>query len=190
VNPLVRMIDLATKAHRGQMRKYNNEPYIMHPIRVMLEVIKVSDLLLTDQIESVVCAAVGHDLFEDTTVTYNDITTIFQNGIQIANLIQELTNPSKEFPNLNRSLRKNIDLDHLFKVSPLAKTIKMCDRLDNLRGINDAPESFVRKYLNESEALLVVLRDTLPSLAKVLYDELNIQWKILGEGKLKEEEEE
>lgn len=58
------MLVLATNAHAGQFDKSGN-PYILHPLKVM-------HYLKTDD-EELQCIAVGHDLVEDTDVTYQDL---------------------------------------------------------------------------------------------------------------------
>lgn len=55
-------IALAAKAHAGQVDKGGN-PYILHPLRVMLR--------LTDEIDRIVAAL--HDVVEDTYVTMDDL---------------------------------------------------------------------------------------------------------------------
>lgn len=61
---LDRMIQIATHAHAGQLDKAGM-PYILHCLKVM-HYLKSDDLEL-------MCIAVGHDLFEDTNVTQEDL---------------------------------------------------------------------------------------------------------------------
>lgn len=61
------MILCATNAHAGQFDKSGN-PYILHPLKVM-HYLKSDD-------EELQCIAVGHDLFEDTDVTINDLRSL------------------------------------------------------------------------------------------------------------------
>lgn len=61
---LDRMLLLATNAHHGQLDK-GGRPYILHPLRVM-------SFLKTDD-EELQCIALGHDVVEDTKVTYADL---------------------------------------------------------------------------------------------------------------------
>ena len=58
------MIVIATNAHVGQYDKAG-KPYILHPMKVM-------HYLKTDD-EELQCIALGHDLFEDTKVTAQDL---------------------------------------------------------------------------------------------------------------------
>lgn len=57
---LAKMLVLATNAHDGQFDK-GGSPYILHPLKV-LHYLKSDD-------EELMCMALGHDLFEDTSVT-------------------------------------------------------------------------------------------------------------------------
>jgi guanosine-3',5'-bis(diphosphate) 3'-pyrophosphohydrolase len=58
------MLVLATNAHAGQFDK-GGKPYILHPLAVM-------HMLDTDD-EELQCIALGHDIIEDTKVTYRDL---------------------------------------------------------------------------------------------------------------------
>jgi (p)ppGpp synthase/HD superfamily hydrolase len=62
---LATMLVIATNAHAGQFDK-GGKPYILHPLRVM-------SFLKTDD-EELQCIALGHDVIEDTKVTYQDLT--------------------------------------------------------------------------------------------------------------------
>jgi GTP diphosphokinase / guanosine-3',5'-bis(diphosphate) 3'-diphosphatase len=57
-------IHIATNAHHGQFDKGGN-PYILHPFAVM-------GLLDSDE-EELQCAALLHDVIEDTDVTFQDL---------------------------------------------------------------------------------------------------------------------
>lgn len=61
---LDKMLVLVTNAHAGQFDKGGN-PYILHPLKVM-------HYLKTDD-EELMCIALGHDVVEDTNVTYKDL---------------------------------------------------------------------------------------------------------------------
>lgn len=62
MSTLEKAIAIAAKAHEGQTDKGGN-PYILHPLRVMMKL----------QTNEERIAAVFHDLFEDTTVTPQDL---------------------------------------------------------------------------------------------------------------------
>jgi (p)ppGpp synthase/HD superfamily hydrolase len=58
------MLVIATNAHAGQFDR-GGAPYILHPLKVM-HYLKSDD-------EELMCMALGHDVIEDTTVTYRDL---------------------------------------------------------------------------------------------------------------------
>jgi len=58
------MIQIATKAHAGQLDQ-GGMPYILHPLTVM-------HTLHTDD-EELMCIAIGHDMVEDTDVTFQEL---------------------------------------------------------------------------------------------------------------------
>lgn len=86
-------------------------------------------------------------------------------GPAVANLVQELTNPSHGSPE-NRRTRKQKDLEHLKTVSRKAKILKLIDRLDNLGEMMGADTDFKKKYAIESKSLVETIGDADPDLAK------------------------
>lgn len=140
--------DFAEKAHRGQMRKWCGQPYVVHPIRVM----QMAQVLYENKIisEDAVIAAVLHDVIEDTKTTEQDIKKLF--GDKVANYVRLMTNPSKGMT-LPREDRKRIDREHLASCPFEVQVIKIIDRIDNLLDMRDGPASFVRLYTKESVAL-------------------------------------
>ena len=61
---LAKMLVIATNAHAGQFDRGGN-PYILHPLKVM-HYLKSDD-------EELQCIALGHDVVEDTPVTFKDL---------------------------------------------------------------------------------------------------------------------
>lgn len=64
---LGKMLVLATNSHDGQLDK-GGKPYILHCLKVM-------HYLKTDD-EELMCIALGHDLIEDTKVTYYELNEL------------------------------------------------------------------------------------------------------------------
>ena len=88
-------VDVATKAHEGQLRK-TGEPYIIHPLAVkkILEEWNMDD--------DTVIAGILHDTVEDTPLTLNEIKEQF--GKDVAFLVDGVTKLSKA-----RSGMKNLE---------------------------------------------------------------------------------
>lgn len=168
MNKIKNALSLATKAHAGVNRKYSDEPYVNHVIRVAFEVARLG---LGD---TLIAAALLHDVLEDTDTPLEVIEQSC--GETVAKIVQELTNPSHLPENKfkKRVERKRIDREHLKQVSREAKIIKLCDRIDNLRDVKTGPRDFQILYANESEILLEeALKDTHLTLEQDLIYEIN-----------------
>jgi GTP pyrophosphokinase len=77
-----RAFSYAQMAHSGQTR-ISGEPYIIHPVEVAL-------ILADIEMDSAtICAALLHDVVEDTSITYLNIVAEF--GEEIALLVEGVT---------------------------------------------------------------------------------------------------
>ena len=146
---ILKAAQFADACHRGQFRKYTGVAYIHHPSRVAART-----MMLPDVPEYAVAAAWLHDVLEDCDVTMAQLDAEFGKAVTV--LVLELTNPSKGL-DISRADRKQMDRDHLRRVSYWAKVIKALDRIDNLREMEDAPADFKRLYGRESVLLGDVL---------------------------------
>lgn len=70
---LYKIQQFADNAHGEQMRKYSDERYIVHPIRVM-----ETCSAYTDKIQ-ILAAALLHDVLEDTPVSEMELIIVFRN---------------------------------------------------------------------------------------------------------------
>lgn len=152
----------ASKAHKGQVRKYTGVPYISHPLSVYRLLVAFGVLDTTT-----LCAALLHDVVEDTPVSNDDIKEAF--GDDIARIVGELTDVSKPEDG-NRAWRKAMDRHHLSKGGWEAQTIKCADMIDNSRSIMEHDRNFAPIYMREKLALLQVLNKTTSGLWKVASD--------------------
>lgn len=121
-------LELAYNAHEGQLRR-SGEPYIIHPVAVAKIIVG-----LGMDTESV-CAAVLHDVVEDTEFTDEDIKKMF--GADIAALVDGVTKLGK----VPLSSKEEIQAENLRKML-LAMSrdirviiIKLADRLHNMRTL-------------------------------------------------------
>jgi hypothetical protein len=170
MNPIIHAARLATKLHDGQTRKYTNRPYIEHPGRVQARIIRHPR---AD--ETWAAAALLHDVLEDCDIDAARLLEKLSEGMliktaaAIVSIVRELTNPSKQHPQLNRTARKAMDRAHLRDCSLAARCIKLADRIDNLREMEGAPLSFLMLYHDESVALSAALEGTDPVLEQELH---------------------
>ena len=145
---LARVYATAAHAAVGQMRKYTDEPYIVHPIRVGDIVDKFGG---TDEMIS---AAYLHDVVEDTGVSIEDILDMF--GSVVAVIVDGLTDVSKPEDG-NRAVRKAMDRQHSADATWAVQFVKCADIIDNAADIGDNDPSFNVVYRKEMAALLKVL---------------------------------
>lgn len=153
---LLHGVRFAAEAHRGITRKWSQMPYIVHPMRVMCRMMLHP---LGDDL-NVLLAAVCHDILEDCPqVGWSALVTAI--GLEAAHIVEELTNPSKQYPELTRAQAKALDREHLYGVSLAARCIKLADRADNLRDMGImAPPWKVDQYRAESQLLADALKGT------------------------------
>ena len=139
--------EFAILAHEGQVRKYTHVPYIVHPVEVMeiVRTVKHDDTMLA--------AALLHDVVEDTDCTIDDIRAEF--GENVASLVADLTDVSKPDDG-NREVRKAKDRAHLASASAAAQTVKIADLISNSLDIMKHDPAFAKIYIAEKLLLLGV----------------------------------
>ena len=154
-----RVFAMAAHAAVRQLRKYTNDPYIVHPLAVAAKV------ALANGSDAMVCAALLHDVLEDTQVTEATLRTEF--GHEVTNLVVWLTHV--EVPG-NRSARKVAECKRLYGAPAEAQTIKLADLLDNAASIIKHDAKFAKVFLGEVRDLLMFLSQGDPELWAELYE--------------------
>jgi guanosine-3',5'-bis(diphosphate) 3'-pyrophosphohydrolase len=150
----------ATRAHGEQRRKYTPEPYIVHPVRVMKLCAEYTKK------ETILCAALLHDVLEDTPVTepqlLDFLAAIMDPGAarETLKLVVDLTDVfiKENYPQYNRRLRKDLERERIAKTHPDSQTVKYADIIDNCNEIVKYDRDFARVFLHECRATLKVIR--------------------------------
>jgi GTP diphosphokinase / guanosine-3',5'-bis(diphosphate) 3'-diphosphatase len=108
---LERAIEIAAYAHAGQTDKAG-QPYILHPLRVMLAVNSLPEKI----------TAVMHDVVEDTNVTFADLQS---EGFdpEVLAAIEALTKTTGE---------TRLAAAQRAVVNPIARVVKLADVADNM----------------------------------------------------------
>lgn len=144
-NPKIALaLDFARIHHGEQKRKYTGEPYVTHPIEVAERISK----FVQDQ--DVICAAILHDVVEDTPIKIEKIQKTF--GDDIACYVWYLTKPPVYVG--NREVRKRIDRDRLHIAPKYARLIKVFDIWHNSESIQENDPQFWEVF--KIEALLLL----------------------------------
>jgi (p)ppGpp synthase/HD superfamily hydrolase len=150
----------AAEKHYGQDRDGEDPPpYITHPVDVVVCLRYMGGV--TD--EDVLCAGALHDLVEEAGVRPQTILRRF--GIRVGQLVLEMTRdepPASEVKNLDKdevwAIRNRMLLDGIRQMSPDAWTIKLADRLSNLREALVTRTGKKReRYLSQSRAILEII---------------------------------
>ena len=121
--------EFSYEKHEGQVRK-SGEPYIIHPLNVAYI------LATIDMDEQTICAALLHDIVEDTPVTHQDIINEF--GEEIATLVEGVTKLTQFQQNITVKEQQVEDYRKMFLA--MGKDIrviliKLADRLHNMRTL-------------------------------------------------------
>lgn len=129
---IVKAYEFARTAHEGQ-RRDSGEPYITHPLAVSCILVELG------MDEASICAALLHDVVEDTPVTKEELASQF--GEEISNLVDGVTKLSK----IPLSTREEQQAENvrkmLFAMSQDIRVIiiKLADRLHNMRTLSFRP---------------------------------------------------
>jgi len=126
------MLVIATNAHSGQFDKGGN-PYILHPLKVM-HYLKSDD-------EELMCMALGHDVIEDTNVTYRDLRDAGISERVITGIHALTKQPGQTYDEYKECVFANPD----------AMLVKMADLRHNtdirrLKGVTEKDIARMTKY--------------------------------------------
>ena len=129
VELITKAFNFARQAHKG-VRRHSGEPYIMHPLAVARIVCKEIGLGSTS-----ICAALLHDVVEDTDYTVEDIRNLF--GDKIAEIVNGLTKISGGVFGAHASEQAENFKKLLLTMSEDIRVIliKIADRLHNMRTL-------------------------------------------------------
>ena len=119
---------LAARAHRDQLRKGTDLPYIAHPVHVSIILIRHGFG------EDLAIAGLMHDVVEDTDTSLDLIAVEF--GDAVARLVEAVSETkSADGAALPWEQRKAEKLAHLQSAGPDVAALKAADAIHNLRSI-------------------------------------------------------
>ena len=128
VEQVIKAYEFAKKMHGDQCRK-SGEPYIIHPIQVAYT---LADLELDT---ATICAALLHDVVEDTEITNDDLKKEF--GIEVAEMVDGVTKLGKiQYVTLKEQQVEDYRKMFLAMGKDIRFIlIKLADRLHNMRTL-------------------------------------------------------
>ena len=167
---ITKAFNFAREAHKG-VRRLSGEPYIMHPIAVAQIACEEMGLGSTS-----ICAALLHDVVEDTDYTVEDIENIF--GSKIAQIVDGLTKISGGIFGDRASAQaenfKKLLLTMSYDIRVIL--IKICDRLHNMRTLESQAPNKQYKIAGETLYIYAPLANRL-GLNKIKTELENLSFK-------------
>lgn len=158
---------LAARAHRAQMRKGTDIPYIAHPVHVSI-------LLLRHGFgEDLAIAGLLHDVVEDCDIAVEQIARTF--GPEVARLVEAVSERKQaDGAELPWEQRKAEKLAHLRAGGPDVAALKAADAIHNARSIAadlraDGPAVWAR-FKRGAQPTLGYYRDILAGVRAWLGD--------------------
>ena len=151
--------EFANEAHLN-VRRRSGEPFIIHPVKVAEIVVEEVGLGFKS-----ICAALLHDVVEDTEYSADDIRNLF--GDKIGALVDGLTKIKTVLNNeeqkggavISESLQAENFKRILLTMNDDVRVvlIKLCDRLHNCRTIEYLPEHKRDRVLSETMFIFIPL---------------------------------
>ena len=147
VEIITKAFNFAKHAHKG-VRRLSGEPYIMHPLAVAQ--ITCSEIGLGS---TSICAALLHDVVEDTDYTVEDIENMF--GPKVAQIVDGLTKISGGIFGDHASAQAENFKKLLLTMSEDIRVIliKIADRLHNMRTLGS--QAVNKRYKIAGETLYI-----------------------------------
>lgn len=163
INHFVHALAFSAEKHKNQRRKDAQiTPYINHPIELVNVLVNEGGVMSWD----VLCAALLHDVIEDTQTTEEELVTKF--GKKVAAIVMELSDDKS----LAKDVRKRLQIEHAPFASHEAKLVKLADKICNLRDMLASPPSgwdLQRKqeYFAWAAAVIAGIRGTNSKMEKI-----------------------
>ena len=145
--------DFAATAH-GQQTRESGMPYVSHPVEVCRILL---DLLENRMDTTLVCAALLHDVVEDTSVTAPDVEKHW--GKEVASLVEGVTKLSAMHFDSREAAQAENFRKMLLSMSRDLRVIfiKLADRLHNMRTIDHVRPEKARRIAEETRDIYAPL---------------------------------
>lgn len=142
-------VDFADR-HHGDQKRPTGAPYLEHLLEA-LEVL-VRGAGVTDQ--DVLCAAVLHDVVEDTPATVDDVRERF--GERVASMVGWVTKPEPE-DGVDKKAAKDAYLSRLKDAPDDAILVKLADRASNVQTLRNLRLPKQREYYAQTVTYIMPL---------------------------------
>ena len=141
---------IAKECHRGETRKSTGIRYFEHCRSCCL--ILIDELQIYDY--QMLCSALLHDTIENSHMfNLKDMQLIF--GREVKKMIEALTKPKID----DQLIRNFKYYDIIISADKKTTTVKLADRLHNLRDMKDMKPEFIEKQIKETEMVYLPLAE-------------------------------
>jgi guanosine-3',5'-bis(diphosphate) 3'-pyrophosphohydrolase len=142
-------IEFASAAH-GEQRRPTGVPYLEHLLEALEALVRGAGIADPD----LLCAAVLHDVLEDTAVTAAELEKQF--GPRVAELVGWVTIPAPG-PGADKATVKRQALQRLTSAPRDAVLVKLADRLSNVQTLRNLSPERQRMYYDQTMRFIVPL---------------------------------
>jgi guanosine-3',5'-bis(diphosphate) 3'-pyrophosphohydrolase len=142
-------VDFAA-AHHGDQRRPGGAPYMEHPLEALEVLVRGAEVTDPD----ILCAAVLHDVVEDTSGSLEEISAAF--GPRVAELVGWVTIPEPG-PGQDKASVKEEYLRGLRRAPHDAILVKLADRASNSQTLDNLPQARRRAYYAQTVEHIVPL---------------------------------
>lgn len=157
---------IAFEGHHGQFRISRDPeqrlPYIVHPVGTALMTMRYLPIAhnMPDNLETIVCTALTHDLLEDSRV--DGVTLEAIAGSRVRAYVEALTKPPAGLGGKSPEERNREFVDQIVEAGPAAAFVKLCDSMHNLSRPASTPLDLYRKLVIKAKTQYLPLLDHCP----------------------------
>ena len=134
----------------GDQKRPTGAPYVEHLLEALEVLVRGAGVSDPD----VLCAAVLHDVVEDTACTIGDVRAAF--GDRVADMVGWVTIPDAE-PGADKKAVKEAYLKRLAGAPDDAVLVKLADRASNVQTLRNLGPDKQREYYAQTVAYIVPL---------------------------------
>lgn len=157
----------AYEGHAGQFRTSRSPqhrvPFIAHPVGVAKLAIThypIAKNHLADDLETVACVALSHDLLEDTRVPSSRLEE--EAGSKVREYVEALTKSPAGIAGRTGEERNQELLRKILRAGPTAVFVKICDSMHNLSRPALTPTDLLAKTVEKARSQYLPLLDRCP----------------------------
>jgi ppGpp synthetase/RelA/SpoT-type nucleotidyltranferase len=149
------MLKEAIEGSKGQFRSAPSGkielPAIVHPVGTAKFTIRyyAKEKTLSDDLETIICVALAHDLIEDISIDPYRLEAIA--GAKVRKYVEDLTKPPAGIVGKDREQRNRDFLKQIINSGPSAIFVKICDNMHNLSYPSSTPLHILDKIIEKAE---------------------------------------